>query len=255
MDGMIEFFDTLEQTDWNQSLQRTLIHWLGIQSTYRVLDAGCGAGRFATHLAQRSEWVTAVDLNPQMIERATRSASDFGILNMTFEVANLCNLPYPDASFDLVTCLDVLFMFENPEKVLQELMRVVHPGGQLVVLNPSGAMNPWSAQTLCDERQWKDFQRDSFLAWSTAAARRRLYDTHAWRELAQACGARLDDTLMLLEGLVAVYKFVPDQGAERTAQVPTELAQVDLATTGEDAEFATPVEEPQDCVESDTLFL
>ncbi|WDL95575.1 class I SAM-dependent methyltransferase [Alicyclobacillus sp. ALC3] len=227
-DGMVEFFDTLEQTDWNQSMQRTLIHWLGIQDTYHVLDAGCGAGRFAAHLAQRSEWVTALDVSEKMVARTRRSATDFGLQNMSFAVGNLCQLPFPEASFDLVTCLDVLFMCEQPQKGLQELTRVLKPSGQLVVLNPSALMNPWSAQKLVDERKWKDFQRDSFLAWSTAAAKRRLYDAHDWAEMAHACGGELTDSLTLLEGLVAVYKFVRQ---DRPAEAPGDVVEENLSNT------------------------
>lgn len=229
-DGIVEFFDTLEQTDWSQSLQRTLIHWLGIQDTYHVLDAGCGAGRFAAHLAQRSEWVTALDVSEKMIDRTRRSANDFGLQNMSFAVGNLCRLPFPAASFDLVTCLDVLFMFEDPRKGLRELVRVLRPDGQLVVLVPSSLMNPWSAQKLVDERKWKDFGRDSFLAWSTAAAKRRLYDAEDWAEMARSCGAELADSLTLLEGLVAVYRLIPAAGR---ADAPIEVLETSQVVSSE----------------------
>lgn len=209
MDGRVEFFDTLEQTDWNRSLQRTLIHWLGPQGSYQVLDAGCGAGRFATHLAQRTDTVTALDVSESLVERAQRSANDYGLTNMHCVVGNIRALSYPDDTFDLVTCLDVLYMFDDPMEGLRELVRVTKPGGQIVLLNPSSTMNPWSAQTYCDEHNFKDFQRDSFLAWSTAAARKRLYDTEQWTAMADTCGAGLKDFHLLMDGLVAVHRFIP----------------------------------------------
>jgi ubiquinone/menaquinone biosynthesis C-methylase UbiE len=230
-DGSVEFFDTLEQTDWNRSLQRTLIHWLGPRETYDVLDAGCGAGRFATHLAQRSRTVVALDSSPLMVERAKRSAADYGLTNMQCVVGNIRALPFADGTFDLVTCLDVLFMFDDPADGLRELVRVAKPGGQVVILNPSDKMNPWSAQTYCEAHAFKDFQRDSFLAWSTAAARRRLYDEYTWAHMAEACGAKWKDSLSLMDGLVAVFRLVVEEpvGMIQGMDLPTGVAATDGA--------------------------
>ena len=234
LDGSVDFFDILEQTDWNRSMQRTIIHWIGLQPEQEVLDAGCGPGRFATHLAQRTQWVIGVDAAERMLERARRNASDFHLNNMTFQQANIRSLPFPDDSFDLVTCLDLLFMFEDPRPAMQELVRVCRPGGQIVLLNPSAQMNPWSAQTYCEAHELKDFQKDSFLAWSTAAARRRLYDDDGWQQFAADCDADIIASRLLLDGLAVVYRLAPQKLA-----APIEIADLETADFAETSPNAT----------------
>jgi demethylmenaquinone methyltransferase/2-methoxy-6-polyprenyl-1,4-benzoquinol methylase len=86
--------------------------------------------------------VTGIDVVPRMIERAT--ARGAGIEGVSFGVADLTRLPFPDASMDVVTAGYALRNVPAFEDALRELARVLRPGGRLVTLDfyrPSFA--PW----------------------------------------------------------------------------------------------------------------
>src|SRR4051794_9333262 len=94
----------------------------------RVLDAGCGSGRTLDELARLGE-AHGMELNPAGV--AAARARGHHVLEGRVEA-----IPYEDASFDLVTCLDVI---EHTDDVvaLRELRRVTRPGGHLVVTVPA----------------------------------------------------------------------------------------------------------------------
>lgn len=208
-DDSVDFFDMLGQTEWNRSVQRSLIHWMGVYEQQEVLDVGCGAGRFAMQMAQRAKWVTGLDSSESMIMRARLNAMDYRLDNTTFTVGDVRDLPFGEEKFDLITCLNLLFMFPDPLQPLKELIRVCKPTGQVVLLNPSPAMNPWSAQTYCEKHGLKDFERDSLLSWATAAAKNHIFDEEFLRQKVEQAGGKLTDTLLLLDGIATVSKVVP----------------------------------------------
>lgn len=85
-----------------------------------VLDAGCGEGETLERLAPLlPDSVTGVDLNPGSVE-FTRER----IPGAEFSVANILDLPFPDDSFDLVLCLEVLEHIPDPGPAVAELKRV-----------------------------------------------------------------------------------------------------------------------------------
>ncbi len=101
----------------------------------RTLDAGCGAGYNALDQARRHGWeVFPCDYSPHALQFSARR----GIPRLAG--ADVERLPYADASFDCVTCFDVLVMFneERLARALGEFHRVLRPGGLL--LTRSAAM-------------------------------------------------------------------------------------------------------------------
>lgn len=102
--------------------------------TSEVLDAGCGEGETIERLEGLLEGnVTGVDLNPESVEFASKR-----IPSAKFQVADLTSLPFPDDSFDLVLCLEVLEHIPEPAAALAELARVCR--GDVVISVPS---EPW----------------------------------------------------------------------------------------------------------------
>jgi len=93
-----------------------------------ALDAACGTGRHAAYLASRGHTVIGVDSSTEMLERARAK-----VPGGEFHVADLQDLPLPDDHVDLVVCALALTHFPDIEPVLAELVRVLRPGGSLVI--------------------------------------------------------------------------------------------------------------------------
>jgi SAM-dependent methyltransferase len=100
----------------------------------KVLDAGCGTAYGTAMLAAAgAEEVLGVDLDEGVVE-AARAGSP---ANARFEVADLRELPVGDDEIDLVVCFEAIEHVPDPEKVLDELQRVLAPEGLLLVSTPN----------------------------------------------------------------------------------------------------------------------
>jgi len=96
----------------------------------RVLDVGCGVGTTAIRIAGRfGASVTAVDIAPLMLERATSNVDRAGLSNqIAVEHGDICNLRFADRSFDRVVA-EAVTMFVDRPRAARELVRVCNPGG------------------------------------------------------------------------------------------------------------------------------
>ena len=94
------------------------------------LDLGCGVGDVAFHAARAGATVTGSDLSPTLVETARRRAAEYG-LDLTLEVADCQNLPYADASFDVVSSSVGVIFAPDHERVASELTRVCRSGGRI----------------------------------------------------------------------------------------------------------------------------
>jgi len=97
----------------------------------KALDVGCGGGIMAEEVAALGFDVTGVDPSTQSIATARRHATESG-LRIDYREASGENLPFPDASFDLVYCCDVLEHVADLERVIAEAARVLKPGAPYV---------------------------------------------------------------------------------------------------------------------------
>jgi SAM-dependent methyltransferase len=112
------------------------IELLGIREGARILDVGCGAGddaRAMAALVGRSGRVTAIDVDPLMLAEAARR-SDGMDLPVEFVLADVYSLADPDATFDGSRAERVFLHLAEPERALAQMVRVVKPGGEVVVL-------------------------------------------------------------------------------------------------------------------------
>ncbi len=103
----------------------------------RVLDIASGPGEPALSIAAAiapDGQVTATDLVPEMLEAAQENARARGVANITFRQADAEALPFPDASFNAVTCRFGVMLFADMQKGLGEMRRVLAPGGQIVCM-------------------------------------------------------------------------------------------------------------------------
>jgi ubiquinone/menaquinone biosynthesis C-methylase UbiE len=101
-----------------------------------ALDVGCGTGFLSLELAARGHRVTGIDFAPAMLDRARHKAGERG-LGVRFETADAEQLPFAPASFDLVISRHVLWTLPHPEAAIDEWIRMLRPGGRLVVIDGS----------------------------------------------------------------------------------------------------------------------
>ncbi|UCF57986.1 MAG: methyltransferase domain-containing protein [Deltaproteobacteria bacterium] len=101
----------------------------------KVLDVACGRGIFACYYAKNfGATVTGVDLSQEMIESSIQRAIKEGIEDSTgFKVADALNLPFPDDSFDVVVNECAVGLTPDPQKCLNEMLRVTKPGSYVVI--------------------------------------------------------------------------------------------------------------------------
>lgn len=101
--------------------------------TAQWLEVACGPGLISRALASRVGSVTGIDLTPAMVEEARRGARSARIDNVSFTVGDATSLTYPDGSFDGAITRFSFHHIPSPDRVLNEMARVVRPGGAIVV--------------------------------------------------------------------------------------------------------------------------
>lgn len=105
-----------------------------LRAESKVLDVATGSGNAAISAARRFCEVRGVDYVPELIEYA-RTRAEIEQMEVAFEVGDAENLPYPDASFDVVLSTIGVMFAPNQEKAASELLRVCRPAGKLGLAN------------------------------------------------------------------------------------------------------------------------
>jgi len=105
------------------------------QPDERMLDLATGGGHVARVFAPHVAEVVASDLTPEILTHADASFAEQGLANVTTALVDAEEIPYPDASFDLVTCRIAPHHFPHPGRFVQEVSRVLRPGGRFVLVD------------------------------------------------------------------------------------------------------------------------
>lgn len=152
-----------------------LVRWADVRPGERVLDIGCGVGTTAVLLAvEHGARVVAADISPLMRERALANVERAGAADrVSVEAADIEDLPYPDASFDVVLA-EAVTMFVDRSRAAAELVRVVRPGGRVL------------ATEFCWRRPPTERAREAFLGEVCPGL---LIDTsEEWAEIYRSAG-------------------------------------------------------------------
>jgi ubiquinone/menaquinone biosynthesis C-methylase UbiE len=154
-------------TFWSETYQTNEVHGLNVRQRQagalsyvdelllpknsRVLEIGCGAGFMSIALAHRGFAVEAVDHAPAMIELTQKHAKQTGTANrIKASVEDVHELPFEDASFDLIVSLGVPQWLHDLRKAMLEIVRVLKPGGYIILNIPRSHafFNPFSIPAL-----------------------------------------------------------------------------------------------------------
>jgi SAM-dependent methyltransferase len=129
----------LSDPDWGEFLFHCQRYAIArrLSAGARVLDCGCGEGYGAAFLSQVAAQVAAFDLAADAI---TKCVERYGSLpNLAFSVGDITRLPYPDGSFDVVACFELIEHIPEADhpQAFDEIRRVMKPDGVLVISSPN----------------------------------------------------------------------------------------------------------------------
>ena len=110
----------------------------------KMLDVGAGPGTMSASFAQHipDGHVTATDISDEVLGRARDHARSLGLTNMSFQEANVFQLPFPDDTFDVAHAHQVLCHLQTPVPAIREMLRVTRPGGVVALRESDTEM--WS---------------------------------------------------------------------------------------------------------------
>jgi ubiquinone/menaquinone biosynthesis C-methylase UbiE len=117
-----------------QEEHRIAMDMLALSPGDIVLDLACGPGNFTRSFAEAvgEGLVVGVDASRTML---TRAVSDTRAANVAYMRGDACALPFADDAFDAVCCFAALYLIEEPISALEEIVRVLAPGGRLALLS------------------------------------------------------------------------------------------------------------------------
>ena len=175
-----------------------------------VLDVATGTGRLPRALLRQSPFkgrVIGLDLSRRMLREAVRRTAQFAD-RLTYIWQDARQLPFDDDTFDAVTCLEALEFTPDPREVLAELVRVLRPGGVLLVTNrvgrdakllpgrafPRDEFEQMLSEFPLEEIKVQPWQMDYDLAWAVKIGKPRGGGVRPLPEILRcpACGSRLN---------------------------------------------------------------
>lgn len=126
----------------DRSWRRRSLRWVVDRSREQeILDLACGTGDYSLAIARRAHpatRVTGLDLSEGMLEVMRRKVAEAGMADrISTLVGNAEEMPFDDAQFDRVTIGFGIRNFEHRERALAEMLRVLKPGGRVVILELS----------------------------------------------------------------------------------------------------------------------
>jgi len=102
-----------------------------IDATDSVLECACGTGAITVHIASKCKMLVATDFSDGMLKQTEKKCREFQ--NVTIQKADITALKFSNASFDKAVAGNVIHLLPEPKTALNELERVVKPGGKLII--------------------------------------------------------------------------------------------------------------------------
>ncbi len=194
------FFDWLANRPWYNQI---LIDWLAtipVERGDHGLEVGCGPGRLAGQLHERGVKMTGLDRSPAMVKRARKNAPE-----CTFIAADALALPLKRDAVDVGFGASVVNVVTDPQTLVNEMARVVRPGGRISVLFPTPRL-PDEATKIAQRRNLGGLSAAALATWASKAPKREPAAIEALFEQASLRGIRVDrffdDTVASVTGTV-----------------------------------------------------
>ncbi|EJK73048.1 hypothetical protein THAOC_05352, partial [Thalassiosira oceanica] len=137
------YYVPADRTDHQQAqvdLIDEVLKWSGAddgEPPRKVVDVGCGIGGSSRHIASKYDGCTArgITLSPYQAQRGNELAAERGLADRaSFQVADALDMPFGDGEFDLAWSLESGEHMPDKKKFVGELMRVVRPGGRVIIV-------------------------------------------------------------------------------------------------------------------------
>lgn len=114
------------------SVGELVVERAGVSGDDVVLDVACGAGNATIPAAKTGARTTGLDITPELLEAGKKAAAEAGV-EIEWIVGDAQDLPFDDATFDVVTSVFGCMFAPDHRKTAEELVRVLKPGGRMVV--------------------------------------------------------------------------------------------------------------------------
>ncbi len=140
-----------QMSEWSRPLDGVILEAASVAPGHHVLDVASGSGNPALALARAvgpAGLVTASDLGAEMLSVAEENARAAGLTNIRFRQADAEQLPFPDQSFDRLTCRCGVMFFPDHDRALRECRRVLKDGGRAVFVAWGPREQPFFSTTV-----------------------------------------------------------------------------------------------------------
>ncbi len=126
-------YDRINPFFYSDEMRKTVVDMAGVKERDFILEVGCGTGFTTAEIVNRAgeENVVAVDLTPEQMKKAVAKFS-----NTVFMRGDAENLPFKDNLFDAAISAGSIEYWPNPQKGIEEMVRVTKSGGRVVILAP-----------------------------------------------------------------------------------------------------------------------
>ncbi|THV24816.1 ArsR/SmtB family transcription factor [Peteryoungia ipomoeae] len=129
-------WDELRRLHVNDSeVEAALVTLIGEEPVEALLDLGTGTGRILQLFSDRYRRAVGIDASRDMLAVARSNLDKAGVKSATVRHGDILNLPLDASDYDIVTVHQVLHFLEQPELALAEAVRMLRPGGRLVIID------------------------------------------------------------------------------------------------------------------------
>ena len=159
-------WDNIRKGYFTEAVRESAIAKAYLRPEMVTADVGAGTGFIAAGLAPLVQKVFVLDGSASMLDVAKNNLSAFGD-KIEYRVADGQSLPLPDGSLDVVFANMYLHHCPDPLSAIREMVRILKPGGRLVITDMDSHTYQWLKEELADE--WMGFERSAVKEWYQAA--------------------------------------------------------------------------------------